>query len=202
MIRPSSLRCGTYYLFGRLGLDPTSQTGQAQTGANNILTVLCVDGILLAAGGNDMQVLQDNDRLFVRLDRGVELFTELTKLATTLGWQSAHISGIGALEDTELGFFQLDKKDYKRKIFKKEAELLSMDGNLAMLDGKPFWHIHAVLGDENFQCFGGHLFKGTVAVTVEINVRVFNQQVDRALDQELRFNQLQFCPIHTQDLSS
>lgn len=148
-----------------------------------------------------MQVLQDNDRLFVRLDRGTEIFSELTKIATSLEWRSAHISGIGALQDIELGYFKIDKKDYKRKVFAKEAELLSLDGNLAMLNGKPFWHIHAVLGDENFQCFGGHMFKATVAVTAEINVRVFDQSVERVLNPDLKFNQLEFCPIQAKQLS-
>lgn len=144
-----------------------------------------------------MQCLQDGDRLFVRLDKGSDLFGSLTELANSLKWTCAHISGIGALQNIELGFFELEKKDYKRQTFEKEAELLSLDGNLCIIDGKPFWHIHAVLGDSNFQCFGGHLFSAIVAVTCEINIRVFdNNQVTRQDEPNLRFKQLQFCPIN------
>ena len=142
-----------------------------------------------------MQCLQDGERVFVRLDKGSDLFGSLTEVAASLKWRCAHISGIGALKDTELGFLDTTKKDYIRKVFPDDAELLSLDGNLSYLDDKPFWHIHAVLGDRNFQCFGGHLFQATVAVTAEINVRVFDQQVVRADEPSLGINQLQFCKL-------
>ncbi len=142
-----------------------------------------------------MQCLQDEDRYFVRLDRGDNLFEELIKISTSLKLASAHISGIGALKDIELGYFEVEKKEYLRKTFEKDSELLSLDGNIAQQNGKPVLHLHAVLGDENFQCFGGHLFNATVAVTAEINIRVFNQEITRSLEPNMRFNQLQFCGV-------
>ncbi len=142
-----------------------------------------------------MQCLQDEDRYFGSLDRGDNLFEALLKVASSLKLASAHISGIGALKDIELGYFDVDKKEYLRKTFEKDSELLSLDGNIAQQNDKPVLHLHAVLGDQNFQCFGGHLFNPTVAVTAEINIRVFNQQVERSLEPNLRFNQLKFCTI-------
>lgn len=140
-----------------------------------------------------MDSRQDSHTLFVRLDRGEELFASLTKLAKEHGWKSAHVSGIGALEAIELGYFDLDKKDYKRKTFEKAAELISLEGNLCSLKEEPFFHLHAVLGDEHFQCFGGHLFSARVAVTAEINLRLFDHNVQRELEPNLKFKQLQFC---------
>lgn len=143
-----------------------------------------------------MDVVKDNDIWFLRLEKDEDLFLTLEQWAANEGLQSGHLSGIGALKDVELGFYHLEQQHYDRKMFPKEAELLSLEGNLSNLDGKPFFHIHTVLGDENFNAFGGHLFSAKVAVTCEINFRPFNQEVIRSHNKEIGLNLLDFCRIH------
>lgn len=133
---------------------------------------------------------------FIRIDKDEDLFLSLEKYATEHKLKSGHLSGIGALKDVELGFYHLDKKQYDRKLFPKEVELLSLEGNLTFLEGKPFFHIHAVLGDENFKAFGGHLFSAKVAVTCEVNFREFNCDVTREMNAEVALNTVSFCKIH------
>ena len=133
---------------------------------------------------------------FIRIDKDEDLFLALEKYARQYELKSGHLSGVGALKDVELGFYHLDKKEYDRKFFPKEAELLSLEGNLTFLDGKPFFHIHAVLGDENFNAFGGHLFSAKVAVTCEVNFREFSQDVTRKLNEEVALNTISFCKIN------
>lgn len=132
---------------------------------------------------------------FIRIDKDEDLFLSLEKWASENNMTSGHLSGIGALKDVELGFYHLDKKHYDRKLFPREAELLSLEGNLTLLDGKPFFHIHAVLGDENFRAFGGHLFSAKVAVTCEINFREFSKDVIRTMNNEVALNTISFCKI-------
>ena len=57
------------------------------------------------------------------------------------GLKLGQLTGIGALKDVELGFYHLKDKTYDRKMFKGEAELLSLDGNLTLFENKPFFHI-------------------------------------------------------------
>jgi len=142
-----------------------------------------------------MQALKNNDRWFLRLDKGEDLFSSLEEWAREHDIKGGHLSGIGALKDVELGFYHLSEQHYQKKTFPKEAELLSLDGNVSLLEGKPFFHIHAVLGNEKFEAFGGHLFSATIAVTCEINFRVFNGDIRREMNEEIGLNLINFCRI-------
>lgn len=142
-----------------------------------------------------MEYCQDNEDYFIRLEKDEDLFEQLEKFASSEGLKSGHLSGIGALKNCELGFYHLHKKEYDRKLFESEAELLSLDGNLSFLENKPFFHIHTVLGGEDFRCFGGHLFSAQVAVTCEINFRPLNLNVVRKPNSEIGLNLIQFCGI-------
>ena len=142
-----------------------------------------------------MEVTQQDKVHFIRIDKDENLFSSLEDWAIKNNIKSGHLSGIGALKDVELGFYHLDKKQYDRKLFPKEAELLSLEGNLTYLEGKPFFHIHTVLGDEEFRAYGGHLFSATVAVTCEINFREFDHNISREMNKEIGLNLIGFCKI-------
>ncbi len=142
-----------------------------------------------------MEAVKNGDVWFLRLDKDEDLFSTLEVWATENEMKSGHLSGIGALKDVELGFYHLAQKHYDRKMFPNEAELLSLDGNLCSMDGKPFFHIHTVLGNEKFEAFGGHLFSAKVAVTCEINFRPFQKDITRSPNEEIGLNLLNFCKI-------
>jgi predicted DNA-binding protein with PD1-like motif len=145
-------------------------------------------------GGEDiMDAVNEEKSWFLRLDRGEDLFSTLEKWAHENKLKSGHLSGIGALQDVELGAYHLDRKEYERKVFPDICELLSLEGNLSFNDGKPFFHIHAVLGDHDFKTYGGHLFKATVAVTCEVHFRVFDHDVERKPNQDIGLSLLTFC---------
>jgi predicted DNA-binding protein with PD1-like motif len=143
-----------------------------------------------------MVSLERDGLWFLRIDKDECLFSSLEQWAAENKIPGGHLSGIGALKDVELGFYHLEQKHYDRKMFPKEAELLSLEGNLSLLEGKPFFHIHTVLGDENFNAFGGHLFSAKVAVTCEINFRPFPVSIERTMNEGIGLNLLNFCKIH------
>lgn len=142
-----------------------------------------------------MEYQKDNERYFIRIDKDEDLFKSLESFASKEGLKAGHLSGIGALKECELGFYHLHTKTYDRKMFEAEAELLSLDGNLCLLEGKPFFHIHTVLGGEDFKCYGGHLFSAKVAVTCEINFRPMDIDLVRKPNSEIGLNLLSFCKI-------
>lgn len=142
-----------------------------------------------------MQVSQGEKGWSVRLDLGQPLFTSLEQIASEYGWKSGFIWGLGALKNCELGFYHLHQKTYDRKMFKDEAELLALTGNLAMLDGKPFFHMHVVLGGADFKCFGGHLFSADVAVTCELFFSEQNIPAQRVQNDVIGLKHLDFCGI-------
>ncbi|NQY99806.1 MAG: DNA-binding protein [Bdellovibrionales bacterium] len=143
-----------------------------------------------------MQYFRDGSSYFIRIDKDEDLFKSLESFAEAEELKCGHLSGIGALKDCELGFYHLHEKTYDRKMFKDEAELLSLDGNLSIFDGKPFFHIHTVLGGPDFSCFGGHLFSAKVAVTCEVNFRPLDIEMERQPNSDIGLNLLHFCNIN------
>ncbi len=129
-----------------------------------------------------MKTFRRNGSLLCVLQKGERLIETLTPELARLEIRGATLSGLGALKEVELGYYELDHKEYIRKTFTDDYELISLSGNVALKDGKPFIHVHAALGDKGFQVFGGHLFEATVAVTAEISVLPFDFAPGRELD--------------------
>ena len=75
------------------------------------------------------------------------------------------------------------------------VELLSMDGNLSINNGEPFFHLHTVISGHDYKCMGGHLFSAKVGVTCEINFRPLDIDVERKPNEEVGLSLLHFCGI-------
>ncbi len=135
-----------------------------------------------------MRLQTSANRLLLRLDRGEELVSAVLSVATAEGLHSGLVLGIGALEDVELGYYVLDERRYLRRVFPGIHELLSLQANLTLLDGKPFLHAHVILGTADFATVGGHLFHGTVAVVAELAILPGAAAVERAFDPRVGLN--------------
>ena len=101
---------------------------------------------------------------------------------------SAFIYGLGAITDAELGFFVSEKKEYKKRKFSDNYELISLTGNITLLDNVPFPHIHVTLGTNDFQTISGHLFGAAVSVTVEIIIFSLPEPTTRFKDPNVGLN--------------
>jgi uncharacterized protein len=106
----------------------------------------------------------------LKLDSGEEIIEALTAFAADRGVRAGAISGIGAVGDPELGYFVRATRTYLRRVFTGEWEIGALTGNYSELEGKPFPHCHVLLGGEDFTAWTGHLFRGTVTVTCELQV--------------------------------
>lgn len=106
----------------------------------------------------------------VRLEIGAKLPDALAEFCGEQGLASATAEGLGALRDPELGYWDLDAREYRRMKLPGSWELLSLWADVAEWDGRPFAHTHVVLSGPDFVARGGHLFEGTVSVTAELRV--------------------------------
>jgi predicted DNA-binding protein with PD1-like motif len=140
-----------------------------------------------------MDYKASKDSFLIRLYKDENVFEALGKFATEAKVTCGTFNGIGALKNCELGFYHLDQKHYDRKMFPEEAELLSLVGNLSLLDNKPFLHIHTVLGASDFSTYGGHLFSADVAVTAEIIFRPLDLEIHRGHEEDIGLSLLQLC---------
>jgi predicted DNA-binding protein with PD1-like motif len=105
----------------------------------------------------------------VVLDSGEEAFAALTKFANEVGITAASLTAIGAFEKATIGWFDFDKKTYKKIAIDQQCEVLSAIGDVAVGDdGKASLHVHVVLGLSDGTTRGGHLMAGMVRPTLEV----------------------------------
>jgi predicted DNA-binding protein with PD1-like motif len=123
----------------------------------------------------------------IRLERGDELIASLVDFAQKRGIQSGFFHGLGAVKNVEIGYYPLETREYVFKKFPEDREVASMSGNIALVDGKPFVHAHAVLSacDDSLSCIGGHIKSAEVAVTLEILLTPFTGAIERKLDENI-----------------
>jgi uncharacterized protein len=105
----------------------------------------------------------------VILDSGEDAFAALTRFANEAGITAASLTAIGAFEKATIGWFDFDKKTYKKIEVAEQCEVLSAIGDIAVGDdGKASLHVHVVLGLSDGTTRGGHLLEGKVRPTLEV----------------------------------
>ena len=83
----------------------------------------------------------------VILDSGEEAFAALTRFANDAKLTAASRTAIGAFERATIGWFDFEKKTYKKIEVGEQCEVLSAIGGVAIGDdGKVSLHVHVVLG--------------------------------------------------------
>lgn len=126
---------------------------------------------------------------FLRLVRGEDVLPTIIAFCKEKGITSGSFRAIGAVEQSKIGFYDLSTKKYGQKDYPDAMEVASMTGNVALVDGEPFIHAHAVLsgiaaGSENLPV-GGHVFGAKVAVTLEVHLVAFDESIARELDEDI-----------------
>jgi predicted DNA-binding protein with PD1-like motif len=129
-----------------------------------------------------MRYLKLGEAFVVRLETGEEIHASLKELARLERIDVAGIEGIGAVYDAVLGYFDRVAREYLRRTVPEEMEILSLAGNLAIKESRPFAHLHIVLGGQNCEAVAGHLFEGKTGATCEMIVRPLKGFVQRKLD--------------------
>jgi len=129
-----------------------------------------------------------SDGYIVRCDMGDEVVSALTAFAAENGINSGTVIGIGAVRDVTLGYFDLLKKEYVKREFDGIYELLSLSGNYAKKNADTILHCHAVISDIHFNVYGGHLFRGAVAITGEFYIRPGGEEIYRCPDEATGLN--------------
>jgi len=98
---------------------------------------------------------------------------------------AAQITGIGALSDARLNYFDWDKKEYEPIPVAEQVEVASLVGDVALSpEGKPALHIHVVLGRRNGNALAGHLAEAHVRPTLEVIVTEPPAHLHKAHDPE------------------
>jgi predicted DNA-binding protein with PD1-like motif len=126
----------------------------------------------------------------LRIDTGEEVIATLKAFAVAHDVRGGLILGLGAVGEAELGFFVRSRQEYVTRTFTGEHEIGVLTGNFSELDGEPFPHCHVVIAGDDFVAHTGHLFRGIVTVTCEVQVVTDQQALRRVRRPDLGFNPL------------
>ena len=135
-------------------------------------------------------IVQDNASFILRFDSGEDIISGLQNFMKEQSISVCTFSGVGACSSVELGFFNTHIKDYRKKPYIDEMEILSLNGNGSLKEGESFIHCHGMFGRNDFTVLGGHIFKLVVSVTAEIFLTKLNGMAKRELNSEFNLNLL------------
>jgi predicted DNA-binding protein with PD1-like motif len=104
--------------------------------------------------------------------QGDEAFSGLLEFAEKYHVTSAHFTAIGALNGATLGWFDPQRKMYKKIPINGQHEVMGMSGDIALYQGKPVVHTHMLVGSPDGTTQGGHVLEAYVSPTLEVMVTV------------------------------
>jgi uncharacterized protein len=115
------------------------------------------------------QIDQTPNTFILVFETGDELAKGLLDFANQASLSAASFKAVGALSSVRLGWFSWENKQYEPSVtLDEQLELLSLIGDVALKDGKPVVHAHAVIGRRDGTAQGGHLLEAHVRPTCEV----------------------------------
>ena len=135
------------------------------------------------------KVIQSIEKVhYIKFEKDELLLESLTQYAKDNNIKTAEISFIGAVQNVNVMYFNQSKKEYDKHNFEGGHEVLSGLGNVSILEGEPFVHVHMTVADKNGNAFGGHLDEGTKIWLIEAVIKqpsFFGKGIERHFDDEL-----------------
>lgn len=130
----------------------------------------------------------------IRLDPGEGIKASLAALcardAIGFGW----FSGIGSVAGAEVGFYSEAGQAYDMRKFEGPREIVSLLGNVTVVDSRPFIHAHIALAGPDLTVVGGHLGEARVGTSCEIVLTRTQDVIGRKQDPAGGFERLDLKP--------
>jgi uncharacterized protein len=114
--------------------------------------------------------IDDEPKVFALIfETGDEIAGVLQQFSKDQGLGGSSFKAIGALSYAKLGWFNWKTKKYDLAcVLEEQVELLSLIGDIALRDGEPQAHAHAIVGRSDGTAHGGHLLEARVRPTCEL----------------------------------
>lgn len=116
----------------------------------------------------------------------------MTDFVSQNGIGCGSISGLGAVSDATLRFFDPQTKKYVDRTFNDQMEISNLTGNISTMDGKPYLHLHITLGGSNYNAYAGHLLDGHINGAGEFFVTTVDATINRRHSDEMGINLFDF----------
>ena len=129
---------------------------------------------------------QKYDNLYlIRIDHGEKIRQTLLNFLEQEHILAGFLYGLGAVSQAEIAHYPLSEKKYNTQNLVGEYEVSNLTGNVAVVDDKPFMHMHITLGDREYHAFAGHLVEGIASPTLEILLTVLPGKITRKFNEEM-----------------
>jgi predicted DNA-binding protein with PD1-like motif len=136
---------------------------------------------------------QDPRTIAVVFDSGDSVVDGLMDVAKEWRLRGSHFTAIGAFREVTLGYWDPERKDYRRIHLQEQVEVLSLVGNVAQgPDEGPKLHAHVVVGKSDGSAYGGHLLDARVRPTLEVVIVESPEHLQRRLDRDTGLPLLSF----------
>lgn len=132
------------------------------------------------------RLIAETPKTFVLVfETGDELASGLKAFAAKEHLTAASFKAIGAFCAVKLAWFDWEAKTYNPSVeLNEQLELLSLIGDVALKDGKPAVHAHAVVGKKDGSAHGGHLLEAIVRPTCEVVLTESPASLHKEIDPE------------------
>jgi predicted DNA-binding protein with PD1-like motif len=119
----------------------------------------------------------------VILQAGDEVKDALIRFAKAEHVKAASFTAIGAFERATVGWFDIQRKQYRPISIDEQVEMLSCIGDFSLTqEGEPQLHAHVVVGRSDGTTRGGHLLEARVRPTFEAIVSESPTYLCRSFD--------------------
>lgn len=135
-------------------------------------------------------IFNNNKQHVVRVVRGEELVEKVCEYCTQNNIKAGWVQAIGACDEVTVSSYNFQTRQYDKKTFTEDLELISLIGNISVVDGKPSLHAHVSLSQTDMSVIGGHLHKMMISGTGELYITMFEGEFTRHLDEETGLNLL------------
>lgn len=100
--------------------------------------------------------------------KGDEILSGLTEFAEREKLTGGSFTAIGALQSARFGWFDSARKAYRDIPVEQQVELISLIGDVGVVNGSQQIHAHGAVGLPDGRVRGGHLLQAIVWPTVEL----------------------------------
>lgn len=135
---------------------------------------------------------QFGNKFIVSVKNHMDIMKALTAFCADRKIQSGTINGLGAVNEMTLRFFDPATKKSADKTFKEQMEIANLTGNISILDGKTYLHLHVTAGRADYTTIAGHLLSATLCGAGEFVVEDFGSKVERSFSSEIGLNMYDF----------
>jgi|SRR6516165_5035187 predicted DNA-binding protein with PD1-like motif len=134
---------------------------------------------------NFKKIDESSKTFIVVFQTGDELAAGLLQFAKEQKLSAASFKAIGALSSVRLEWLSWESKPYEPSVtLDEQVELLSLIGDVALKDGQPVVHAHAVVGRKDGTAHGGHLLEAHVRPTCEVVLTESPAHLQKFIDPE------------------